>query len=87
VKDTSRASDGANVGSEYLLGTIAHHIDAMGAGSASAPFRGFSGDTTRTSAHGPVAVPTNDVLPAVRTHDLPDKPGYPQAYSTYQGGN
>jgi len=87
VKDTSRASDGASVGSEYLLGTIAGHLDPMDAGTALVPFRGFSGDTTRTSAHGPVAVPTTDVLPAVRTMDLPDKPGYPQAFRTYQGGN
>ena len=87
MKDTARASDGANVGSEYLLGTVSHQLDPLDAGSAGAPFRGFSGDTTRASAHSAVVVPTNEVLDAVRTHDLPDKPGYPQPYSTYQGGN
>ena len=87
MKDTSRASDGAAVGSEFLLGTVGHHLDPMDAGTTAAPFRGFSGDTTRTSAHSPVAVPTNEVLPAVRTHDLPDKPGYPHSFHTYQGGN
>lgn len=70
-----------------MLGTIATHLDPMDAGSTTAPFRGFSGDTTRTSAHGPVQVPTTEVLPAVRTKDLPNMPGYPQAYRTYQGGN
>jgi hypothetical protein len=87
VKDTARASDGAAVGSEFLLGTVGHHLDPMDAGTTTAPFRGFSGDTTRTSAHSPVAVPTNEVLAAVRTHDLPDKPGYPHSFHTYQGGN
>jgi len=87
VKDTARASDGAAVGSEFLLGTVGHHLDPMDAGTTAAPFRGFSGDTTRTSAHSPVAVPTNEVLAAVRTHDLPDKPGYPHSFHTYQGGN
>ena len=87
MKDTCRASEGTPVGSEFLLGTIGHQIDPMDAGSATAPFRGFSGDTTRTSAHPAVSVPTNEVLAAVRTHDLPNMPGYPQAYRTYQGGN
>jgi hypothetical protein len=87
VKDTARASDAPNAGSEFLLGTVGHHLDPQDAGSSAAPFRGFSGDTTRTSAHGPVAVPSNDVLPAVRTMDLPDKPGYPHSFHTYQGGN
>lgn len=87
MKDTARASDAPNAGSEFLLGTIGHQLDPMNAGSTTAPFRGFSGDTTRTSAHGPVQVPNNEVLAAVRTHDLPNMPGYPQAYRTYQGGN
>lgn len=87
MKDTARASDAPNAGSEFLLGTIGHQLDPMDAGSISAPFRGFSGDTTRTSAHSPVVVPTTEVLSAVRTMDLPDKPGYPEAYRTYQGGN
>jgi len=87
VKDTARQSDGTSAGSEFMLGTIATHLDPMDAGSTTAPFRGFSGDTTRTSAHSPVVVPTTEVLSAVRTMDLPDKPGYPEAFRTYQGGN
>ena len=87
MKDTCPAGECASVGSEFLLGTIAHHLDPMNAGSSSAPFRGFSGDTSRTSTFGAVMVPTTEVLAAVRTKDLPDKPGYPPAYSTYQGGN
>lgn len=86
MKDTARQSDGPAVGSEYLLGTIAHQIDPLGAGSSSAPFRGFAGDDARASAHGNVVVPTDEVHPAARTMDLPDKPGYPVAYRTYEDG-
>jgi len=76
-----------NVASEFLDGTVNDQDEPIDAGSASAPFRGFPGDTTRASAHAPVAVPTNEVLSAIRTKDLPNMPGYPQAYRTYQGGN
>lgn len=86
MKDTARQSDGAAVGSEYLLGTIGHQIDPIDAGSASAPFRGFSGDESRASAFSAVSVPTNEVHPAARTTELPDKPGYPQPYRTYEDG-
>ena len=87
MKDTARQSDGANVGSEYLLGTVGHVIEPLGAGSSSAPFRGFAGDGSRLTEYGNVAVPTDEVLEASRTRDLPDMPGYPQPYRTYEGGN
>ena len=86
MKDTARQSDGPAVGSEYLLGTIAHQIDPLDAGSSSAPFRGFAGDEARATNYGNVVVPTDEVRPASYTKDLPDKPGYPVAYRTYEDG-
>jgi len=85
MKDTARQSDGPAVESEYLLGTVKHHLDPLDAGSTEAPFRGFAGDEARASAHGSVVVP-GDLHPAARTMDLPDKPGYPVAYRTYEDG-
>jgi len=85
MKDTARQSDGPAVESKYLLGTVKHHLDPLDAGSTAAPFRGFAGDEARASAHGSVVVPS-DLHPAARTMDLPDKPGYPVAYRTYEDG-
>lgn len=86
MKSTSRASEAPNAGSEFLLGTIGHHLDPLDAGSNAVKFRGFSGDTSRASDYSPVVVPNDEVLPASMTRDLPDKPGYDHSYSVYQDG-